>query len=162
MYLYKLQSLHDLVNEMSRPPYLQDNPKPLSYYRLVELPNHQFISYCSSSPRKYSNKLPTLRSKSEVKNKETQTSTKLMNIPSNSLNKYHSYAKHRPTTTTTTTGQNRSSVTQNKRARSACYQRAKSGFVYWPTEPKPLSHDLKRPFGSVGAVIGLGSGGPSS
>ena len=142
---------------MSRPAYLQE-PKPLSYYRLVELPNHQFISYCAPSPWKHPNKLPTLRSKSEVKNKETQTSTKLMNIPSNSLKKYQSYTKHTTTTTTTTpVPQSRTPVSQQgKRARSAFYQRAKSGFVYWPTCPKPLSYDLKRPFGSVGAVIGSG------
>ena len=142
---------------MSRPPYLQDIPKPLSYYRLVELPNHQFISYCAASPRKLPNKLPTLRSKSEVKNKETQTSKKLLNFPADSLSRYQSYSKQRQPSAT---GQMQRNVS-SKRASSAYHERARSGFVYWPTDPKPLSHGLKRPFGSVGTVIGLGSGSRS-
>ncbi|KAI6659046.1 hypothetical protein LOD99_14722 [Oopsacas minuta] len=146
-----------------RPPYLQDISKPLSYYRLVELPNHQFISYCAPSPRKHPNKLPTLRSKPDSKNKETQTPpAKLTNMNTDSLNKYKNYLKHRSTTSTASALPNRTAVkhqsSTNKRARSAYYERAKSGYVYWPTEPKPLTYDLKRPFGSVGAVLGLATG----
>ena len=141
----------------ARPPYLQNQPRPLSYYRLVQLPNQHFISYCAASPRR---QMPTLRSKTAVgtKEKETQTPARLKNVQNDSLSKY---AKHRPATAVNSTAQTRadSSGSQTmKRAHSAYYQRAKSGYVYWPTEPKRMTHDLKRPFGSIGAVYGLGSG----
>lgn len=140
----------------SRPPYLQDVPKPQSYYRLVELPSHQFISYCATSPRKHPNKLPTLRSKPNCKNQETQTPAKFLNMTSSSFNKSQNYSKYKSATTTASALPAKPTTNQSaskKRARSAYYERAKSGFVYWPVERKPLTHNLKRPFGSVGAVI---------
>ena len=139
-----------------RPPYLQDVQKPLSYYRLVELPNHQFISYCATSPRKHPNKLPTLRSKPNCKNQQTQTPAKFRNVTSNNLNISQNYSKYKSATSTSSALPAKPGTSQSatkKRARSAYYERAKSGFVYWPVERKPLTHNLKRPFGSVGAVV---------